>query len=79
MRYLDDTKLWDKIEYVVGCLIFGGLFIAAIITFSTDIFEATFYIFLATIIAPFVKINPILRRYLLISGFIFGLVMGYFS
>lgn len=79
MRYLYDTKLWDKLEYIIELLIFVALFIAAVIKFDSDIYEAIFYITLAVIISPFSKIERKTKRYLLLSGFFLGLFLGYFN
>lgn len=79
MRYLYDQKLWDKIELIVEWLIFIGLMIAAKLKFSSNIMEASFYIMLGTIIAPFSRIERRTKRYLLIGGFFLGRLAGYFS
>lgn len=80
MRYLYDTKLWDKIEFIVETLIFVALLIAAIIKFhSHDIYQAMFYIALAVIISPFLGLQRVTKRYLVITAFILGMFAGYFS
>lgn len=79
MRYLYDHKLWDKIELMVEWLIFIGLIIVATLRFSSNLMEASFYIMLGTIIAPFSKIERRTKRYLLIGGFFLGRLAGYFS
>jgi hypothetical protein len=79
MRYLYDTKLWDKIEFVVEILIFVALLIAAIIKFSIDdIYQAMFYITLSVIISPFLGLQRVTKRYLLVTAFILGTFIGYF-
>jgi hypothetical protein len=79
MRYLYDQKLWDQIELMVEWLIFIGLMIAATLRFSSNLMEASFYIMLGTIIAPFSKIERRTKHYLLIGGFFLGRLAGYFS
>lgn len=79
MRYLYDTKLWDKIELIVEILISVALVIAAIIKFyAHDIYQAMFYIALAVIISPFLGLQRVTKRYLLVTAFILGIFMGYF-
>lgn len=79
MRYLYDTKLWDKIELIVEILISVALLIAAIIKFCAhDINQAMFYIVLAVIISPFLRLQRVIKRYLLVTGFILGIFLGYF-
>ena len=79
MRYLYDTKLWDKIELIVEILISVALLIAAIIKFCIhDINQAMFYIVLAVIISPLLGLQRVTKRYLLVTAFILGIFIGYF-
>jgi hypothetical protein len=79
MRYLDDVKLWDKIEALVEWLIFACSVIAAMIKLGTqDIYQVMFYIALAAIIAPFSGLGRMLKRYLIGGMFFLGLLAGYF-
>lgn len=80
MRYLSDVKLWDRIETGVEFLIFAALMIAAIIKLGhNDFLQALFYIVLAVIISPWSQFERVMKRYVLVSAYILGLFVGYFS
>lgn len=80
MRYLYDVKLWDRIETGVEFLIFVALMIAAIIKLGhNDFLQALFYIVLAVIISPWSQFERVTKRYVLVSAYILGLFIGYFS
>lgn len=80
MRYLYDVKLWDRIETGVEFLIFVALMIAAIIKLGhNDFLQAMFYIVLAVIISPWSQFERVNKRYVLVSAYILGLFVGYFS
>ncbi len=80
MRYLYDVKLWDRIETGVEFLIFAALMIAAIIKLGhNDFLQALFYIVLAVIISPWSQFERVTKRYVLVSAYILGLFVGYFS
>ncbi|BAY42066.1 hypothetical protein NIES2111_64620 (plasmid) [Nostoc sp. NIES-2111] len=79
MRYLYDVKLWDRIESVVEFLIFVALVIAAIIKLThNDFLQTLFYIVLAVIISPWLGMNRVRKRYVLVTVYILGLFVGYF-
>ncbi|MCC5617364.1 hypothetical protein LC605_20190 [Nostoc sp. CHAB 5836] len=79
MRYLYNPKLLDTIELIVEILISVALLIAAIIKFGIpDLNQAMFYIVLAVIMSPLLGLQRVTKRYLLVTGFILGIFVGYF-
>ncbi|BBD62881.1 hypothetical protein NIES2109_57310 (plasmid) [Nostoc sp. HK-01] len=74
-----DKTMLDKAENFLEFGIFICLIIIAIASLETDFWESAFYILLAAIISPFTKINKPLKRLLLVSGFLWGVRVGYFN
>ncbi|MBE9053789.1 hypothetical protein IQ243_25985 [Nostocales cyanobacterium LEGE 11386] len=75
----DFKNTLDQVEDIIAIAIFLCLIIVALAKFEIDILETVFYLVLAAIISPFTKINRPAKRLLLVFGFIWGVLLGYFT